>query len=163
MQRRGIRHAPFVQKGLKGARSNANPNLSPNPNPSPKPNPAPAPAPAPNQARAWVAELAPLQSAERKAGIAALPKEVRPAISNNILTKVGNSNAAKPIMTSLREEGSAEQVRFIKRSQEGATKPDLVREFGISQASVDRIRSEFIALGKITPPKPGKKRKIPPP
>ena len=109
-----------------------------------------------------MAELAPQQSAERKAGIAALPKAVRPAISN-ILASHGNSNAAKPILTSLREEGSAEQVRFIQLSQEGASLIDLGVAFGIAKGSADNIRKELIALGKITPPKFGKKRKSPPP
>ena len=109
-----------------------------------------------------MAELAPLQSAERKAGIAALPEGVRPAISY-LLTRAGNSYAAKPIMTSLREEGSAEQVRFIQLSQEGASLTDLGAAFGIGSSSAGNIRSELIALGKITPPKSGKKRKSPPP
>ena len=49
----------------------------------------------------------------------------------------------------LRTEGSIEQARFIGRAQEGASKAQLGKEFGISPMSANNIRTEFTVAGNL--------------
>ena len=87
----------------------------------------------------------PLQGAERDAGIAELPKAVQTA-DRQLLSSAIHSN---PMMPILRTEGSLEQARFIKLAHEGATLPQLGKEFDISLNSAWYIRTELMDAGKI--------------
>ena len=119
-------------------------------------------------ARELVATIAPLQLAPRAAAIAALPEGARPAVCSLIIKAdgmQGNQNAAKPIMTLLKKDGSAEQERFIEMVANGAQRKTLLAEFDISPTSylvIKRQVSERIDERAATVPNlTGRKKKRP--